>query len=166
MDLWKWGGLIAALVTSGYAAAAPIPRHFDLVCHGMVTGYGTTFGPTAMQPKPFLSQIRIDLDSRRFCLDDCADAFHFKKIEGPRFEYHYDFDVADEDHRAHTFRTVTMSTAGPFPMKEDMTVNLGTGDFHREYIFDFGDRAPTHHDERYAGTCKIAPFTGIPAGKR
>jgi hypothetical protein len=162
MDLWKWGGLIAVLVTT--AAAAPVARQFDLVCHGTVTGYGTTFGQTSMQPKPFLSQIRIDLDSRRFCLDDCADVFHFKK--GAQFEYHYDFDVADEDHRAHTFRTVTMSTAGPFPLKEDMTVNLATGDFHREYIFNSGDRAPTHHDERYAGTCKIAPFTAIPAGNR
>jgi hypothetical protein len=166
ITLWKLGGIVAALTLTGSATAASPARQFDLICHGTVTGYGTTFGQTSMQPKAFVSVIRVDRGTRRFCFDDCAEIFHFKAIGGTLLEYHYDFDTADEDHRAHTFRTTSMSTAGPYPLKEDFTVNLGTGDFHRENIFNAGDRAVIHHDERYTGTCKIAPFTAIPAGKR
>jgi hypothetical protein len=166
MDItpWKFGALFAAVAMIG--AAAPPARQFDLVCHGTMTGYGTTFGQTSMQPKAFQSRVRVDPDTRRFCFDACANVFHFKKIEGTLFQYHYDFDIADEDHRAHTYRTTTLSTAGPYPLKEDLAVNLRTGAFHRENIFDEGDRFVMHYDERYTGTCEIAPFTGIPARNR
>jgi hypothetical protein len=115
-----------------------------------------------MSPKPFSSRIRVDLDTRRFCIDDCQGIYHFTKIEGILLAYHYDVEIADEDHKSNEFRMgFCCGTAGPFDLKDDLTVDLRTGAFERTYRYDYGDVASVRHNLHYTGACKSAPFSGL-----
>ena len=74
--------------------------------------------------------------------------FHISKFDGTVLEYHYNFDIADEDHPAHSYRNqCCRSTAGPFPSVENVVVNLRTGGFRRTYEYRVGDRVSWGHDE-------------------
>jgi hypothetical protein len=160
-------GLFAVLLVTDCAASVPVARQFDLVCQGTLADVGMTSGHTSSRPTPFSSRIKVDLDTRRFCIDECPAVFHLTKVGGAQLEYHYDVEVADEDHAANRFRSGNCcSTAGPFPLKEDLIVDLSTGNFRRTYRYDEGDVAARALDLHFVGTCETAPFSGLPAPKR
>ena len=141
----------AAACGSRVAAAS----QFDLLCAGQMTRNGAA--------QPFETRMHVDLASRRFCLDVCLEVFHLTQASAERLAYHYDLAVADADHPANRYRGVMASSAGPFPLAEDISVDRRAGAYRRDYRYRQGDPAARSYDDRYAGQCRTMPYTGLAA---
>jgi len=146
---------VAVLALAPVAACGQSPARFDLICHGQMTRNGA--------PSPFDTRLHIDLASNRFCLDACLEVFHLTQASAAQLAYHYDLAVADADHAANRYRGAMASSAGPYPLKEDITVDRRTGAYRRTYRYDAGDPAARAYAEVYAGQCRVMPYTGLAA---
>ena len=134
-----------------------MPRQFDLICKGEVQ---IDDQQTGKETKSFTDRLSVDLGQQLFCLDGC---WHLGVSDETHIAYHYTPERADRDHPRNSYRRAATSTAGPFELQEDVTVDLRTGAFARFYVYDYGDRVSFRHTARYKGRCTLAPFT---PGKR
>ncbi len=149
--------VVICLIAGPACSHASGADQFDLACHGGLV----EFLPETTQS--FATVMRVDLATRRFCLDDCRFVFHLTGADAARLVYHYDVAVADADHAAGRYRAdANQSSAGPYPQKDDIVIDRATGAFHRTFIFDAGDPAARRRQQEYAGACTIAPFGGFP----
>lgn len=139
------------------ARATGWPARFDLVCRGRFTDIH-------QPPRPFQTRLRVDLEGRRFCIDDCASAWPLTKSEGAGLRYAYDLMKADADRPAGRYRGYDTS-AGPFALKDEIVVDRASGAFRREYRYDHGDPAAVAHHRVFVGRCAVAPFTPLPPGR-
>jgi len=130
-----------------------MPRQFDLICKGEAQ---IDDQQTGKETKPFTDRLSVDLDQQLFCLDGC---WHLSEADETHIAYHYTPERADRDHPKNSYRRAATSTAGPFELQEDVTVDLRTGAFARFYVYDYGDRVSFRHTARYKGRCSLAPFT-------
>ena len=137
------------------AASAGGAAQFDLVCKGQLTRNGA--------PTPFETRLHVDLASNRFCLDSCLDVFHLTQASAAQLAYHYDVAVADADHAVGRYRGTMASSAGPYPQKEDITIDRRTGAYRRTYLYDAGDPAARAYNDSYVGQCQVMPYTGLAA---
>jgi hypothetical protein len=124
-------------------------QHFDLVCHGQMQEVRIQSAPTPSVPSTL--RIRVDIQKRQFCIDDLCNSL--TRADEKRIEYHC--------HADRTFCYQTWSTAGPFIVKDDFTVNRLTGEFQRSDAGSVGDRAPRDFNSKYSGICRPAPFSGL-----
>jgi len=147
--------LPAMLALAGSADAAP--RRFDLICKGEEQ---IDDQQTGKETKSFTDRLSGDLGQQLFCLDGC---WHLTEADETHIAYHYTPERADRDHPKNSYRRAATSTAGPFELQEDVTVDLRTGAFARFYVYDYGDRVSFRHTARYKGRCTLAAFT---PGKR
>jgi hypothetical protein len=146
---------LIALAFAPVAACGAAPAQFDLVCHGQMTSNGASTS--------FETRLHIDLASNRFCLDSCLDVFHLTQASSAQLAYHYDIAVADADHAANRYRGQMASSAGPYPQKEDITVDRRTGAYRRTYLYSAGDPAARTFNDSYVGQCQVMPYTGLAA---
>jgi hypothetical protein len=149
-----FAALVLAL-TPVAACGGPGGDRFDLLCRGQMTRNGVA--------QPFETRLHVDLSSRRFCLDVCLEVFHLSEASANVLAYQYDIAVADADHAANRFRGVAASSAGPFPLSENITFDRRTGVFRRDYRYDQGNPAGVSYDDRYVGQCQVMPYTGLAA---
>jgi hypothetical protein len=150
---------LAGMFAASSVSCSLIEQRFDLLCNGTYTDMGSAL--TA-----FSSRLRINLSTGRFCIDDCKTMLHLTNTSPHYLQYRYDVSVADKDRPANRYRDTIESTAGPFDMKDEFSVNLDTGQFRRFYRYDFGDIAAVAHSERYTGRCTKAEFTPFPTQSR
>jgi hypothetical protein len=146
---------LAQVFAAGCSGQAAGADKFDLVCRGQMTRNGA--------PQPFETRLHVDLASKRFCEGVCLEVFHLTEASANQLSYRYDVTVADADHAAGRFRGAMASSAGPFPLSEEISFDRRTGAYRRAYRYQQGDPAARDYDDRYVGQCRTMPFTGLAA---
>jgi hypothetical protein len=136
LGLVRAGGF--ALFVTAAGMAKPIPLTFDLACNGTLTAAQ----PYAKVEQPWGQTLAVDLHRMVYCvlvrLRPDATACAPEKI-----------------------LSVTSDTIAFAPLGgSDMTLNRRSGEFHRRWVLNPNDSFPATLDE--AGTCQVAPFTGVP----
>ena len=113
------------------ALALQIGAAFNLVCVGTQTDYTSSESPMRLV-------LRIDLDQRRFCFDDCESTLAIASVS--------DTEIILQDE----------PMQGPWRARILRRVNRESGAYY----------ASVGTDQIYIrghGTCETAPFTGFPA---
>lgn len=139
--LWHTRGMKSALFAVALSAlstpaAADALRQFDLVCVGerrSDSEDGSTSSPTTQH-------LRVDLDRREFCRDDCEATAAIAEINS---------DVI-------AFRNTTNTSAPGGMIWSQFFVNRKTGKYFDQRMFPHTDSTTEE------GVCEAKPFTGFP----
>jgi hypothetical protein len=145
-----------ALVTGGACTgAAAGAQQFDLVCKGQMSRNGAA--------SAFDTRLHVDLGSGGFCYDSCLTLMRLTEASPVGLAYRFDVDTPTAGRPASQVPNAPISSAGPFPQQDDLTIDRRTGAFRRTYHYDMGDPAARPYVETYTGQCQAAPYTGLAA---
>ena len=153
--------LLAAglLWASPALASSDVQAQFDLVCRGTLqeTNWSTPWDKVL--PRSSEMRVRVDLTKGAFCIENYCDVFMHsdEKLQyqcragsGQKF-------CGDES---------IVSSAGPFYLGQDFVFDRPTGTVRRVLWGEIGDRAAKPYRSEFAGSCVLAPFTGLSAMSR
>ncbi len=153
--------LVAGLIWASPAlAGSDVQQQFDLVCRGTVREANWSTPWDKALPAPSDMRIRVDLKKSAFCIEKYCDIFTHSDA---KLEYHC---KAEGGQKFCADAGSIISTAGPFIQGQDLLLERPTGTVHRVSWGFVGDHGVKPYRSEFAGSCVLAPFTGLSAMSR